>query len=107
MWLIRTDFSFEYPRPMMPNMQFIGGFHCKEAKPITDPIVKDWVDGASNGLVIFSMGSMVSEMSEEKANIIAETFASLKKYNLRFLWRYKTEKRPSKLDPENTLIQGL
>ena len=34
MWLIRTDFSFEYPRPMMPNMEFIGGFHCKEAKPI-------------------------------------------------------------------------
>ena len=106
MWLIRTDFSFEYPRPMMPNMQFIGGFHCKEAKPITDQLVADWVDGATDGLVIFSMGSMVSEMSEEKANIIAETFASLKKYNLRFLWRYKTEKRPSKLDPENTLIQG-
>jgi len=105
MWLIRTDFSFEYPRPMMPNMQFIGGFHCKEAKPITDQLVADWVDGATDGLVIFSMGSMVSEMSEEKANIIAETFASLKKYNLRFLWRYKTEKRPSKLDPENTLIQ--
>ena len=90
---------------MMPNMQFIGGFHYRKAN--MDPIVKDWVDGASNGLVIFSMGSMVSEMSEEKANIIAETFASLKKYNLRFLWRYKTEKRPSKLDPENTLIQGL
>jgi len=34
MWLIRTDFSFEYPRPMMPNIKFIGGFHCKEAAPI-------------------------------------------------------------------------
>ena len=34
MWLIRTDFSFEYPRPMMPNVKFIGGFHCKEAEPI-------------------------------------------------------------------------
>ena len=37
MWLIRTDFAFEYPRPLMPNVKFIGGFHCKPAKKITDP----------------------------------------------------------------------
>lgn len=104
MWLIRTDFSFEYPRPMMPNMQFIGGFHCKEAKKIENEIVREWADKATDGLVIFSMGSMVSEMSDEKANIIAETFAKLKP--LKFIWRYKQDKRPSKLDASNTLIQG-
>lgn len=102
MWLIRTDFSFEYPRPMMPNMEFIGGFHCKEAKQIENSLVQKWVDDSKDGLIIFSMGSMVSEMSEEKANLIAETFASLKP--LRFLWRYQEKKRPSKLG-DNTLIQ--
>ena len=30
MWLIRTDFAFEYPRPMVPNLKFIGGFHCND-----------------------------------------------------------------------------
>ena len=87
----------------MPNMEFIGGFHCKEAQPIKNELVQQWVDDSKDGLIIFSMGSMVSEMSEEKANLIAETFASLAP--LRFLWRYQEKKRPSKLG-DNTLIQG-
>ena len=37
MWLIRTDFAFEYPRPLMPNVKFIGGFHCKPAVNLSDP----------------------------------------------------------------------
>ena len=36
MWLIRTDFAFEYPRPLMPNVKFIGGFHCKPASSLSD-----------------------------------------------------------------------
>ena len=35
MWLIRTDFAFEYPRPMVPNLKFIGGFHCNEGLKYT------------------------------------------------------------------------
>jgi glucuronosyltransferase len=102
MWLIRTDFSFEYPRPMMPNMEFIGGFHCKEAKTIGNDRVRRFVEEATDGLVIFSMGSMVSEMSDEKANMVAETFAKLAP--LRVLWRYNEKRRPKKLG-SNTLIQ--
>lgn len=41
MWLIRTDFAFEFPRPMVPNIQFIGGFHCKQAAPIRDGLSYD------------------------------------------------------------------
>ena len=103
MWLIRTDFSFEYPRPMMPNMEFIGGFHCKEAKTIGNDRVRRFVEEATDGLVIFSMGSMVSEMSDEKANMVAETFAKLAP--LRVLWRYNEKRRPKTLG-SNTLIQG-
>ncbi|VFV36705.1 udp-glucuronosyltransferase 1-6 [Lynx pardinus] len=29
-WLLRYDFVFEYPRPVMPYMVFIGGTNCKE-----------------------------------------------------------------------------
>uniref|UniRef100_A0A3B3SK68 UDP glucuronosyltransferase 2 family, polypeptide A4 n=1 Tax=Paramormyrops kingsleyae TaxID=1676925 RepID=A0A3B3SK68_9TELE len=40
-WLIRTYWDFEYPRPLLPNFQFVGGLHCQPAKPlpsvITDP----------------------------------------------------------------------
>ncbi|NXJ09789.1 UD11 glucuronosyltransferase, partial [Odontophorus gujanensis] len=33
-WLLRSDFVFEYPRPVMPNMVFIGGINCAEKKPL-------------------------------------------------------------------------
>ena len=29
-WLLRYDFVFEYPRPVLPNMVFIGGINCKK-----------------------------------------------------------------------------
>ena len=28
-WLMRVDFVFEFPRPTMPNIVYIGGFQCK------------------------------------------------------------------------------
>ncbi|XP_059134712.1 UDP-glucuronosyltransferase 1A7-like [Peromyscus eremicus] len=34
-WLLRSDFVFEFPRPVMPNMVFIGGINCQQRKPIS------------------------------------------------------------------------
>uniref|UniRef100_A0ACB8GFL3 Uncharacterized protein n=1 Tax=Sphaerodactylus townsendi TaxID=933632 RepID=A0ACB8GFL3_9SAUR len=34
-WLLRYDFAFEYPRPLMPNMVLIGGLHCEKKTPLT------------------------------------------------------------------------
>ncbi|XP_064010296.1 UDP-glucuronosyltransferase 1A8-like [Pogoniulus pusillus] len=33
-WLMRFDFVFEYVRPVMPNMVFIGGINCVQKKPL-------------------------------------------------------------------------
>lgn len=34
-WLMRYDFVFEYPRPIMPNMVYIGGINCEQKKPLS------------------------------------------------------------------------
>ncbi|NWW70786.1 UD16 glucuronosyltransferase, partial [Climacteris rufus] len=34
-WLMRYDFVFEFPRPVMPNMAFIGGIHCAQKKKLS------------------------------------------------------------------------
>lgn len=34
-WLMRTDFVKEFPRPIMPNMAFIGGINCLQKKPVS------------------------------------------------------------------------
>ena len=35
MWLFRGDFVMDYPRPIMPNMVFIGGINCANRKPLS------------------------------------------------------------------------
>lgn len=34
-WLLRYDFTFEYPRPLMPNMFLIGGINCAKTSKLT------------------------------------------------------------------------
>lgn len=33
-WLLRYDFTFEWPRPIMPNMVLIGGINCAKKAPL-------------------------------------------------------------------------
>ncbi|XP_012514803.1 PREDICTED: UDP-glucuronosyltransferase 1-8-like [Propithecus coquereli] len=35
-WLLRTDFVLDSPRPVMPNMIFIGGINCNQGKPLPE-----------------------------------------------------------------------
>ncbi|XP_012657556.2 UDP-glucuronosyltransferase 1-10-like [Otolemur garnettii] len=44
-WLLRTDFVLESPRPLMPNMIFIGGINCHQGKPLPERasrLLKAW-----------------------------------------------------------------
>ncbi|ELV11867.1 UDP-glucuronosyltransferase 2B31, partial [Tupaia chinensis] len=76
-WLIRTYWDLEFPRPLLPNFDFVGGLHCKPAKPLPKEM-EDFVQSSGeNGVVVFSLGSMVSNITEDRANVIASALAQI------------------------------
>ncbi|KAM6178674.1 UDP-glucuronosyltransferase 1A7-like [Rhynchocyon petersi] len=102
-WLLRTDFVFDYPRPVMPNMVFIGGINCDQRKPLTQEFEAYVNASGEHGVVVFSLGSMVSEIPEKKAMEIAD---ALGKIPQTVLWRY-TGTRPSNLAKNTILVKWL
>ncbi|XP_036067069.1 UDP-glucuronosyltransferase 2A2 [Oryzias melastigma] len=98
-WLMRTDFVFDYPRPTMPNVVYIGGFQCKPAKPLPEHLEEFVQSSGEHGVVIMSLGTFINELPDDLANEIAAAFAELPQ---KVIWRYKG-KRPSTLS-NNTLV---
>ncbi|XP_062963870.1 UDP-glucuronosyltransferase 2A3 isoform X3 [Cynocephalus volans] len=102
-WLIRTYWDFEFPRPYLPNFEFVGGLHCKPANPLPKEM-EDFVQSSGeDGVVVFSLGSMVKNLTEEKANLIASALAQIPQ---KVLWRYKG-KKPATLGTNTRLYDWI
>ncbi|XP_055070843.2 UDP-glucuronosyltransferase 1A5 isoform X2 [Misgurnus anguillicaudatus] len=85
LWFMRFDFAFEFPRPLMPNMITVGGLDSKKAKPLPQEL-EEFVNGSGeHGFVVFTLGSMVSQLPEAKARVFFEAFGQIPQ---RVLWRY-------------------
>ncbi|KAF4107385.1 hypothetical protein G5714_011749 [Onychostoma macrolepis] len=88
LWLLRYDFSLEFPKPLMPNMVLIGGINCAINNPLAKE-VEEFVKGSGeHGIVVFTLGSLVSSMPKEKAAIFFKAFSMIPQ---RVLWRYTGE----------------
>ncbi|XP_055650134.1 UDP-glucuronosyltransferase 2A2 isoform X1 [Falco peregrinus] len=88
-WLIRTYWDFEFPRPFLPNFEFVGGLHCQPAKPLPKEMEEFVQSSGEHGIVVFSLGSMVYNLSYEKSNVIARALSQIPQ---KVLWRYKGKK---------------
>ncbi|XP_039107728.1 UDP-glucuronosyltransferase 2A1 isoform X6 [Hyaena hyaena] len=102
-WLIRTYWDFEFPRPYLPNFEFVGGLHCKPAKPLPKEMEEFVQSSGDDGIVVFSLGSMVKNLTDEKANLIASALAHIPQ---KVLWRYKG-KKPATLGANTRLYDWI
>ncbi|XP_055967377.1 UDP-glucuronosyltransferase 2A2 isoform X2 [Sorex fumeus] len=102
-WLMRTYWDFEFPRPYLPNFEFVGGLHCKPAKPLPKEMEEFAQSSGKDGIVVFSLGSMVKNLTDEKANLIASALAQIPQ---KVLWRYKG-KTPDTLGANTRLFDWL
>ncbi|XP_068959187.1 UDP-glucuronosyltransferase 1A1-like isoform X3 [Petaurus breviceps papuanus] len=102
-WLLRNDFVMNFPKPIMPNVVFIGGINCAYTKPLS-PEFEAYVNASGeHGVVVFSLGSMVSEIPTAKAMEIAEALGTIPQT---VLWRY-TGTPPSNLANNTKLVKWL
>ncbi|XP_069450363.1 UDP-glucuronosyltransferase 2B17-like isoform X2 [Ovis canadensis] len=103
MWLIRTYWDFQFPHPLLPNFEFVGGLHCKPAKPLPKEMEEFVQSSGENGIVVFTLGSMITNMTEERANTIASALAQIPQ---KVLWRY-SGKKPDTLGPNTRLYDWI
>ncbi|XP_051761060.1 UDP-glucuronosyltransferase 1A5 isoform X2 [Ctenopharyngodon idella] len=85
LWFVHSDFAFAFPRPLMPNMIIVGGMDSKKAKPLSQELEEFANGSGEHGFVVFTLGSMVSQLPEAKAREFFEAFRQIPQ---RVLWRY-------------------
>ncbi|XP_071667442.1 UDP-glucuronosyltransferase 1A1-like isoform X5 [Patagioenas fasciata] len=103
LWLMRYDFVFEYPRPVMPNMVYVGGINCGQRKSLSKEFEAIVNASGEHGIVVFSLGSLVSDIPMKKAEEIADALGSVPQT---VLWRY-TGKAPRNLPKNVKLVKWL
>jgi UDP:flavonoid glycosyltransferase YjiC (YdhE family) len=82
---------------MLPNILEVGGMHVsREIKPL-DKNFKDFIDGAKEGVVYFSMGTNLRSelMAPEKIKAFLDAFSEIPQ---RVLWKWEADSLPGKSD---------
>ncbi|KAJ8256688.1 hypothetical protein COCON_G00188400 [Conger conger] len=103
LWLVRVDFVFEFPRPVMPNLVYVGGFHCRPAQPLP-PELEDFMQSSGeHGVVLMSLGTFVRGLQPHISEVIASAFARLPQ---KVVWRHLGQ-RPSTLGNNTLLLDWL
>lgn len=99
---LNSHVSSSFPRPYLPNMIDICGVHVKKANKLPDDI-QNFLDSATDGAVVFSMGSFIKskDFPENKREAFVKAFGKLK---LKVLWKYENETLPNK--PDNVMISS-
>uniref|UniRef100_G3UNI9 glucuronosyltransferase n=1 Tax=Loxodonta africana TaxID=9785 RepID=G3UNI9_LOXAF len=102
-WLIGTYWDLEFPRPVLPHFDFVGGLQCKPTNPLPTEIEEFVQSSGEYGVVVFTLGSMVSHITEEMAHTIASALAQIPQ---KVLWRFDG-KKPDNLGPSTQLYQWI
>lgn len=103
LWLMRVDFTLEFPRPTMPNVVYIGGFQGKPSKPLPSDLEEFVQSSGEHGVVVMTLGTLLGDLGPEISEIIASAFANLPQ---KIVWRH-IGKRPITLGNNTMLVKWL
>nr|XP_043881674.1 UDP-glucuronosyltransferase 3A1-like [Solea senegalensis] len=107
LWAFNTDFSLEFPQPLMPYTVLVGGLLNKPAKPLEQEL-ELWSSGFGEaGFIVVTLGSMVSSVSVDL--LLVELVAGFSMIPQGVIWRYDPKRWPPGLDkpPNVKLVDWL
>ncbi|KAM4720524.1 UDP-glucuronosyltransferase 2A2-like [Anableps anableps] len=102
-WLIRTFWDIETPRPILPNFFYVGGLHCRPANQLPEDLEAFVQSSGDAGVVVVTFGSMVTNLAADRANVIASALGRLPQ---KVIWRY-SGKSPATLSPNTKLFDWI
>ncbi|TWW60642.1 UDP-glucuronosyltransferase 3A1-like [Takifugu flavidus] len=101
LWAFNTDFSLEFPQPLLPFTVLVGGLLNQPAKP-PEQDLELWISSFGDaGFIIVTLGSMVSSISVDP--LLTELVAGFSQVPQGVLWRYDPQRWPSHLDRPSNL----
>lgn len=102
-WLMRNDFVFEFPRPTLPNIIYMGGFQCKPSNPLPADLEAFVQSSGDHGVIVMTLGTLVGKLPQHITEEIAAAFAQLPQ---KVIWRYLGQ-RPTNLGNNTLLVNWL
>nr|XP_040031918.1 UDP-glucuronosyltransferase 2C1-like [Gasterosteus aculeatus aculeatus] len=102
-WLMRVDFVFEFPRPTMPNIAYIGGFQSKPSKPLSSELEEFVQSSGEHGFILMSLGTLVNGLPIEITSEIAAAFSQIPQ---KVIWRHASAP-PNNLGNNTLLVKWM
>ncbi|KAL0979831.1 hypothetical protein UPYG_G00190370 [Umbra pygmaea] len=97
LWAFNTDFSLEFPQPLMPYTLCVGGLLSKPANTLSQELEEFISVWGESGFVVVTLGSMLSSVPLE--DLLVEMNAGFARICQGVVWRYHPQRWPSHLDP--------
>uniref|UniRef100_A0A1Y9H2G0 UDP-glucuronosyltransferase n=1 Tax=Anopheles dirus TaxID=7168 RepID=A0A1Y9H2G0_9DIPT len=85
--LVNSHFSLSFPRPYLPNLIEVGGFHVnRKVNPLPEDI-KTFIEQSEHGVIYFSMGSNLkpSKMDKQKRDDVIKVLSAVKQ---NVIWKW-------------------
>jgi len=84
LWILTSDVIIDSPKPIMPHMIEVGGLTTQPAKELPEDI-QSFLDGAEDGVILVSFGTMVSSFSDILLTKFLEALNRIERH--RIIWR--------------------
>ncbi|XP_075444307.1 UDP-glucuronosyltransferase 3A1-like isoform X1 [Ascaphus truei] len=96
LWIYNTDFAFDFARPLLPHVQYIGGLLAKPAKPVSQELEDFISQSGEAGFIVVTLGSMIPSLT--LIEVLKEMNAGFAKVPQKVIWRYQISQWPRELE---------